>query len=527
MSRNNYGPTRMSGLPEGEQNMSSSSPGSDNVVVALTDHELDKYALLEKTLQAAGFFELLQDHWEKSGKAKSEFRIVLKPNLTMLLRRADVATYTDPFLVIHLLRLLLQKGYPNLTVVETQNLYGNWFQNRGVLMIAARAGYLEETKFEEFRDQKSAEILVKGGGVNARVPLIDMTLDQTPHDLGPPIGTVPLGRPWLEADFRINFPKLKTHFYAYYTLAIKNIYGCLPAQDKVTEYHCRKAVGKWTAEMIREFPVHFTIVDGFSAADGWMGVKMKAVARKPHTMIAGTDVLAIDHFGASLMGLRPEQSVLYRHLAKLIPPQPYRVVGNYEKLKPWRNPPGLIVAGSVALEANAAIMISFGYLATGGSDRHFPSKPLTRGAMKILLYLLSTPVAFFSDIGLFRLSLRKRKFYQALREMREQFPLLSSSSRLRSLAAFLSPADLAALADILRLAPREAVTFSGHYLFVDGREVPFPSRLSTAALAATALVNYAVKNPDRREPLVRELTALREWHEENLGPDQKYSFCYR
>ncbi|MBU2488580.1 MAG: hypothetical protein KKA60_04240, partial [Proteobacteria bacterium] len=82
----------------------------ENLVAAVTDCEGDKYALLEDVLEKARFFEILDQAQKASGKSREAFSIAVKSNISMMLRRADVGTYMDPFLVIHLLRLLLQKG---------------------------------------------------------------------------------------------------------------------------------------------------------------------------------------------------------------------------------------------------------------------------------------------------------------------------------------------------------------------------------------------------------------------------------
>jgi hypothetical protein len=71
--------------------------------------------------------------------------------------------------------------------------------------------------------------------------------------------------------------------------------------------------------MIKAFPVHFSIVDAYTAADGWLGVKIKAICVKPHTIIAGTDILAVDHFGASLMNERPKRALCSKVLSSSFP----------------------------------------------------------------------------------------------------------------------------------------------------------------------------------------------------------------
>lgn len=328
--------------------------GPENNVAAFTDLQGDRYALFEKTLRAARFFETLERERLAAGKARADFAIVIKPNISMMLRRADIGTYTDPFFVIHLLRLLLAEGYTDLALVESGNLYGNWFENRSVIQVAARAGYVDESVINDYRGQSRFDIHVRGGGVDALVPLVDLTRETVLHKFdGEP---APAGKTWLAADFRVSLSGLKSHFYSYYTAAVKNIYGCLPEQDKVRAYHCRRKVGPWTAQHIRDFPVHFSIVAAYSAADGWMGVKMKAIFVKPHTMIAGADILAVDACCAQLMGLAPEKSVMYRCLTDHCRPRPWTLIGNAVPFQSWRNVPAVLPLASWLMEANANLM---------------------------------------------------------------------------------------------------------------------------------------------------------------------------
>ncbi len=497
-----------------------------NLVAATTDPDLDKYSLLEQVLGQARFFQILEDHWKKSGKEKRDFRIVIKPNLTMMLRRSDVGTYTDPFLVIHFLRLLLTRGYENLAVVESQNLYGNWFENRAVLQVAARAGYLEETRLPELGRARQSEIHVQGAGVNAGIPLVDMTLETVLCELGDPVGKIPVGRTWVEADFRVSFAKMKTHFYSDYSLAIKNIYGCLPLQDKVRAYHCRRVVGLWTAHLIKKFPIHFSIADGYSAADGWLGVKMKAIARKPHTIMAGEDILAVDRLGASLMGVNAEKTIMFENLARLIPERPFQVIGKAEPAKPWRKSPHLFARFCKMIEANATIMDFSGALATGGYDDCFPHQRAAKSFLKRFLFYLSLPVNWLSDLGIFKLRLRERRFYKKLVGHQEQIPIIANSEFLLSRLTFLSLEDLERLLGIIETGTLGPISFSGHYLFIAGREIPFPARLSPANLAVVEILRHIQQTHLDAGALLEEMKTLKQNYAGWFGGDRRYSYCY-
>ena len=478
------------------------------------DDEVDKYSLLEQVLADSNFFPTLAARCRQVGKRRAEVRVAIKPNISMMLRRADLGTYTDSFLVIHLLRLLLGAGYRNLVVVESQNLYGNWFERRTVVDVAARAGY--------FGSGGAATIPVRGGGVEGEVELADLSLDSVVHHCAE--GAMAVGRAWVEADIRIGFAAMKSHFYSHYTMAAKNIYGCLPLQDKVRDYHCKQLVASYTARLIHDFPVHFSIVDAYAAADGWMGVKMKAIFAKPHLLVAGADVVAVDDLGARMMGLVPEQSVIFAALRRLLPLPSYRVVGDSRPLSNWRTAPRALPALSRLLEVDATIMEFGGAIATGGNDDCFEKKR-EPSPVKRALYWLSFPVAFACDIGIVRLSLRHRRWQGAVAELAGELPLLAGSAALREALTFLGRDDLSALSELL--ASAGAVTFSGHYVSVGASEHVLPWRMTTANLAAMEMVAEVDAGAGSRAALAIELGIVRRRLAHLLDDPHGYPYCYR
>ncbi|MEW5735148.1 MAG: DUF362 domain-containing protein [Thermodesulfobacteriota bacterium] len=498
----------------------------ENIVAAVTDPSRDKFSLLEEVLANSKFFETLEEAWAKSGKPKNEFIVAVKPNLSMALRRNDVGVYTDPFLVIHLLRLLLKRGFANLRVVESQNLYGNWFTNRGVVQVAARCGYFPETDPEALAGKSRHAIRVRGGGVDAEVPLIDMTLEPSVFADAPDGERIEVGKAWAEADFRISFPKFKTHFYSTYTLAIKNVYGCLPRQDKVRHYHCKKRVGSWTARAIRLFPVHFSVVDGYTGADGVVGVKMKAICRKPYTMIAGRDIMAVDHAGATLMRVKPEKSSMYRELSALQAPAPYRLLGRPKPARPWFNVPYLFVFFTVLIEANAWLMDYAGSLATGGFDACFRHKSVEAFWWKKLLYWLTLPVNIFLDLGFLRLRFREWLFFRKLKKLAALAPILTGSELLMECLARMSPQDVRGLMGILNRHSMTPPFFSGHYFFLNGFEKTLPAKLSIANLAVYDMLLYLSRHEVTAETLIAELAALLSAQPDIFGKNDSCGACY-
>lgn len=498
----------------------------DNIVAALTDHgKGDKYALLEETLAQSRFFEVLEKEFLSSGKARADFSIAVKPNLSMLLRRDDVGVYTDTFLVIHLLRLLLKRGFTNLCVVETQNLYGNWFEKRGVVPVAARAGYIDESVIETWKGESRAEISVKGGGVDAKVPVIDMTYEFAEYEIAD-VGTVEVGKPWAEADFRISFAKLKSHFYSYYTLAVKNVYGCLPHQDKVTNYHCKRRVTPWTAHLVKAFPVHFSIIDGYSGADGWMGVKIKTIAKKTHTMIAGRDIMAVERAGAELMGVKAEKSPIYKKLASIMPETPYRLVGNAAPFKPWRNVPHIFVLIVVVIESIAWLMDYAGALATGGYDCCFIHKRQELSWWKKLLYMGTAPINLAFDWRYLGLLAKKYMMRKKILSLYERLPIISGSDYIMERLSYLGAEDAERLKSAIDKGLSGPVSFSGHYIFSGSREFAYPAKLFTTGIAAAEILKHLAETRKSPTAFADELGLLQRLCPGIFGRDSRYPGCY-
>ncbi len=58
-------------------------------------------------------------------------------------------------------------------------------------------------------------------------------------------GAMHLARPMFDADFVINVPKLKTHTAAVVTLALKNLFGCVPGLGKALYHRASPTAEAW------------------------------------------------------------------------------------------------------------------------------------------------------------------------------------------------------------------------------------------------------------------------------------------
>jgi len=215
---------------------------------------------------------------------------VVKPSVMMFTHREDPpVTYTDPELVERLVEMVRDAGYEKIRMVEAQNIYGNWYDDRTVKNVMAAAGF----------DPKKYGYEV-----------CDLTEDVEEYDYGGKLGKHIVGRAWRDADFRISFAKNKTHMSNMVTLAIKNIYGTLPMQDKAAEYHLKREWYAATIDNLKNFPVQFGLIDAVYSADGLLGFKGTAVPQHTKMVMASPSIVALDIVATRMMRIKPERSIL-------------------------------------------------------------------------------------------------------------------------------------------------------------------------------------------------------------------------
>jgi uncharacterized protein (DUF362 family) len=274
----------------------------------------DKFKALSGVLEATGFLGKLDAAWEDSGKRQEDFAIIIKPNFMFMYSTKDRSTYTDPELVEYLINVMHGRGYRNLAVCEARSTYGTFFTNREVKTVAEHIG-------------------LTGG--NYRI--IDLSLDLEEYPFSGKLGRHFVNREWKNADFRISFAKNKTHVYTYYTLAIKNIYGALPMENKFLEYHHERDIFSTTIEFLRHFPVHFAFIDAHVSADGPFGIFADKDPNRTETVIGSEDLVATDWVGAEKMGLDPMISDHMKQAVDAFGKPQIRLAGDRSIYPEWVN----------------------------------------------------------------------------------------------------------------------------------------------------------------------------------------------
>jgi len=102
-------------------------------------------------------------------------------------------------------------------------------------------------------------------------------------------------------DLLINHPKLKTHGRTKITCSLKNTFGCYRVKQKSSLHH---VLDEAIADINLAIRFDFTIVDANLCVEGNRGPS-QGYPKRLGFFIGGTDPVAIDTFGARLMGFQP------------------------------------------------------------------------------------------------------------------------------------------------------------------------------------------------------------------------------
>ena len=182
-----------------------------------------------------------------------------------------------------------------------------------------------------------------------------------------------VGRSWRDADYRISFAKNKTHWQCFYTGCLKNIYGCLPAWDKMKHYHGKgREYYQCCILILDRFPVHFGFLDAWVSGDGFSGHVRDAKPNPTHTIMASENIFALDWVVGEKIGVNPAlnyvvQEALHRwgaiHITR---------VGNLTEWRPWTNIRPFVVIAMDAIEEAYWLSRFFSRAFASQQDRRFP-----------------------------------------------------------------------------------------------------------------------------------------------------------
>jgi uncharacterized protein (DUF362 family) len=252
------------------------------VVIARGDGPAEKLATFDRALDDAGFDDALARRVAARGKTLAEATVAVKVDLMLAWHRDDPSSHVDPALIEHLAARLLARGFGDVVVCDAQNVYARFYANRDIASVGRYVG-------------------LRPAGYR----LVDLAAEPEPFTFARAMGVYAVGRAWRDADARVSFAKLKTHPSAVAQLCLRNTGTVIPQtgehffSDRLTDFtHLVTAV-------LHDLPPHFGVIDGYAyAADGLLGVLADPTPKHPGLVVAGEDVLAVDHTALRLMGER-------------------------------------------------------------------------------------------------------------------------------------------------------------------------------------------------------------------------------
>ncbi len=208
---------------------------------------------------------------------KNGARVVVKPNV-LTGRPPEYATTTNPIVLSTIIRMCLEVGADEVTVLDYPTSSARAaFKESGLAQATAEAGgklkYLSNRDFE-------------------RVDLPE----------GVAITSWPLVTEALEADTLINIPIGKTHGMAGLTLAMKNLMGIMgDSRGKIHIDYPQKIT-----DVNTRVKPHLIVLDAYRilTRNGPTGGNLDDVAM-PKTVVAGVSPVAVDAYGATIMGWQP------------------------------------------------------------------------------------------------------------------------------------------------------------------------------------------------------------------------------
>lgn len=279
----------------------------------------DKRGVFRRLLDESGLAEKLEQRAAALGKRSEDVQIVVKPSFMLGYARKDRSIITDAELLRELADFLRERGFGNAVLVESANIYDQFFGRRSVAEVAEYFGMQE-----------------------CGLPLVDASNDQVGHAYFRGMAQNTISRSWKEADFRISFGKMRSHPIEMAYLTIGNLEWMGGRCDEFLFVE-RQAHRETALMMLMDgFPPDFVLLDAYDeASDGLVGVMGCPQPPSPRRIYAGEDALAVDLVAARHMGVRePEQTNILRAACHWFgdPRERTEVVGTDENLRGWRGP---------------------------------------------------------------------------------------------------------------------------------------------------------------------------------------------
>ncbi|MEU7182668.1 MULTISPECIES: DUF362 domain-containing protein [Streptomyces] len=291
------------------------------VIRATRTRPLPPTRLLADAVTRAGLWERLA---ARAAGEPGGLAVLLTPGTSAY---GDPTTAVGAPLVEHLIDLLYERGYRNITVGAARCGPDVWLAGPGLREACRRLGY--------------------GGHTPQRHAYRVVDLSEDVEPAGFPASSVLHGsgmaRTWLAADFRINIAKNSTHPEFGYALCLANLLGVLPHADKHHHYRARRDGAEVIVDLLGSYAPDFHVIDAVVSSHGCAGSYVGKPLRTG-TVVAAPDGALADLVGALLMGVDPVSSPLNAQvLSARGLPDGYHIDGDLTPYQGWRNPPRALV----------------------------------------------------------------------------------------------------------------------------------------------------------------------------------------
>lgn len=298
----------------------------------------DSVALLDRALAELG----LPDRIATAFADRAGFTAIIAPALDAF--AADSPAATDPRLVEHLIDTLFDLGATAVNIGATRDSSALWLDNRDPFMVAELLGYRYETPRGRAYD------------------VIDLAEDAGAEDAGEagfaqtgPLAGSQLSSAWRDADLRIVFAANRTDEDDGYALCLSTLIAVLPLTDKDYHYRHRRDPGQVVAALLDLAPVDLALIDAGISAHGDGGGRAPQAIRTD-TIVAATNPVLADHFGALLMGLDPFVSrTAAPSLRRPGLLEDVRISGAIDPYRGWRNVDPLLVGATAMRRRSVSI----------------------------------------------------------------------------------------------------------------------------------------------------------------------------
>ena len=223
-------------------------------------------------------------------KIRPGMKVVLKPNLVMS-SKPEQAIITHPAFTAAVGKCV-QKAGGRVIIAESP---GGPYTPAAMKAMFRATGYrdmAEACGFTLYTDCKSREVTLPQAKRCRELSVVE---------------------PFLDRDYLIDLPKLKTHSMVGFSGAVKNLFGTVPGLQK-PELHCRFPEREPFSEMLCDL-CHFlgpdlSLMDGIWAMEG--NGPTGGQRRDLHVIAGSESPWALDVAAASLVGLEPEKITMLR-----------------------------------------------------------------------------------------------------------------------------------------------------------------------------------------------------------------------